>query len=118
MEKKLRLRRNEDFTRVYRQGRASYNRDFKVVFRQNRKDHNRYGFSLSKKFGKAHERNRTKRQLREIVRLNQEIFPSGYDIVILPKESVKIQDYHRLSESLLHCVKQWTSKEKGSQLRR
>lgn len=107
MERSFRLRKNDEFQRVYRRGIPAYNRDFKIIGFRNHLEHNRYGFSLSKKFGKANERNRTKRRLREIVRAHQEIFPQSFDYVILPKETAKSLTFSELEQSLLHCLRQW-----------
>lgn len=107
MERRLRLRKNEDFKRVYRRGIPGYNRDFKLIAFANGSHENRYGFSLSKKYGKAHERNYMKRRLKEIVRTNQSHFPKGYDYIILPRESAKAHDFTTLEQSLLHCIRQW-----------
>ncbi|WP_066925353.1 ribonuclease P protein component [Murdochiella massiliensis] len=107
MERSFRLRKNDEFQRVYRRGIPAYNRDFKIIGFRNHLEHNRYGFSLSKKFGKANERNRTKRRLREIVRAHQETFPQSFDYVILPKETAKSLTFSELEQSLLHCLRQW-----------
>ncbi|MDD7593865.1 MAG: ribonuclease P protein component [Peptoniphilaceae bacterium] len=110
MERALRLRKNEEFKRVYRRGVPAYNRDFKIIGYRNGTHANRYGFSLSKKFGKAHERNKMKRRLREIVRTHQDAFPGGYDFVILPRESAKAHDFQTLTRSFLHCLAQWNKR--------
>ena len=107
MDQEKRLRKNEDFLKVYRNGKACFNRDFKMILLKNRLMHSRYGFSISKKYGKAHERNLLKRRLREIVRLHEDKCPIGYDIVVIPRESVKTLDYEGLSKSLFHCLGQW-----------
>lgn len=118
MDRQIRLRSNEDFIKVYRSGKPAQNRDFKMIFRRNNKLHNRYGFSLSKKFGKAHERNRMKRQLREIVRLNQTNFPIGYDIVVIPRDAAKNKPYDELERSLFHCLRQWEKKDNNRNTRK
>lgn len=113
MERRLRLRRNEDFNRLYRRGNASYNRHFKLIGRRNGKNRNRYGFSLSKKLGKAHVRNLLKRRLREIVRIHADSFPNGYDFVFVPRNEAVALSYAELESSVLHVLKHWNPEKKN-----
>ena len=53
--------------------------------RKNRTDGNRVGVTVSKKLGKAHVRNRTRRRIREVYRLNEEKFQPGWDIVVVAR---------------------------------
>lgn len=111
MEKKLSLKKDKDFKKVYKKNFACYNRDFTVLVRENGLDSPRFGFTISKKIGKANSRNQLKRKLREIVRLNYKNL-NGVDIVIIPKKHTTEFDYHRLKSSLGHALNQAFRKKK------
>lgn len=115
MKKNLRLRRNSDFTRVYRSGFRIYHQEFAIFGRKNGKPTNRYGFSLSKKLGNAVTRNRLKRQLREIVRLQEDRFPQGFDFIIMPNPTAIGKTYSELEEFLFRGVEIWKQKKEKKQ---
>jgi len=111
MEKRLSLRKDTDFARVYKKNEAFFNRDFTVLIKNNGLDHPRFGFSISKKIGKANERNKLKRKLREIVRKNYKNL-NGVDIVIIPKKHITTYDYKSLQKTLGHVLSKAFKKNK------
>lgn len=104
MEKKLRLRSNQDFKRVYARGKSYRNRNFILIARPNRLSHPRVGFSITKKTGNSVQRNLLKRRLREIIRLNRDRLNQPMDIIVIPRQNTLELRYEQLESSLLHVI--------------
>ena len=103
MKRGNRLSRSRDFEAVYRHGRSVSSR-FLVLywFPQEDPGEPRFGLSVPRSVGSAVERNRLKRQLREIWRERLERVPPGNDYVLkvrtgLP-EAVAAQGFEWLGE--------------------
>jgi ribonuclease P protein component len=62
----------------------------------------RYGFSVTKKVGKAVRRNRLKRVLREIMRL-QSLRP-GWDVVFMARSVAVNSSYHQLERAVTRLL--------------
>lgn len=102
MEKSIRLRKDREYTVVYKRGKRYWNHQFTMVVKKNNLQGTRVGFSVNKKYGNAVERNRIKRQLREIIRIHYKTMKKGYDIIIIPKKNTKEMNYTQLEKSIKH----------------
>ena len=97
------LKLNHIFQRLYRtSGQANGHLVFYA--RKNRTATNRVGITVSKKLGKANVRNRARRRLREVYRLNEDKFQSGWDIVIVARTRAIHAPFEKLTESFLSAA--------------
>ena len=94
------LKLNHVFRRLYRSN-GQANSCLVLYARKNRTETNRVGITVSKKLGKAVVRNRVRRRLREVYRLNEEKFLPGWDIVIVARSRAVEVSFQKLNESLL-----------------
>ena len=97
------LKLNHIFQRLYKtSGQA--NPHLVLYARRNRTATNRVGITVSKKLGKANVRNRVRRRLREVYRLNEDKFQSGWDIVIVARTRAIHAPFEKLMESYLRAA--------------
>jgi len=98
------LKLNHVFRRLYRT--SGFAGPYLVLYaRKNREGCNRVGITVSKKLGKAHIRNRIRRRLREIYRLNEEKFLPGWDIVLVGRGKALDADFAAMTNSFLALAK-------------
>ena len=83
LSKEERLKKSEEFRRAFGSHLKQSCPGAKLAVLPNSLDKSRLGVGLSKKFGNAVERNRAKRQVREIFRLHKHRLKPGFDLVFL-----------------------------------
>ena len=112
------LTKSEQYALVYNEGRSWVSSLMVMKALPNGLNLSRYGFSVSKRVGKAVTRNRVKRLLREILRLTP--VEPGWDIIIIARPAVATAEYAELRksvESLLSRAKLLVENYEGIRLR-
>lgn len=98
------LKHNHIFRRLY--STSGYGNSYLVLYaRKNRTNTNRVGVTVSKKLGCAVVRNRVRRRLREIYRLNEHRFSPGWDIVVVARSRCVSADFGKLTQAYLSLAK-------------
>jgi len=94
------LKLNHIFRRLY--ATAGFANSYLVLYaRKNRTDTNRVGITTGKKLGHAVVRNRIRRRLREVYRLNEDKFAPGWDIVVVARSRCIHADFASLTKAYL-----------------
>lgn len=104
MKKEYRVKRSQDFDNIIRKKQSFANRQFVIYYQENKLDHMRLGISVSKKLGKAHERNRLKRYVRESFKTRKD-FLKNYDIIIIVRPAAKGLSFLEFGSSIDHVLK-------------
>lgn len=104
---KLRLKR--DFDRVFREGKSVQSNFFTVIYVKNNFDFNRIAIVVKRKLGKAHDRNKIKRWIREAYRTMKPELSKGFDIVVIPRKTLSevldTLDFHVIKSELKSLLK-------------
>ena len=99
------LKRNSDFQRVYREGKSYANRYLVLYVLQNQTERNRLGISVSKKVGNSVVRHRMARLIRESYRLQEDMFNSGLDMVVVTRKNAVNCSCQEIASALFHLGK-------------
>ena len=94
------LKLNHIFRRLY--ATSGLANSYLVLYaRRNRTATNRVGVTVGKKLGHAVVRNRVRRRLREVYRLNEDKFAPGWDIVVVARSRCITADFGKLTNAYL-----------------
>lgn len=101
MKKTVSLKENHLFRRLYSKGQSAVSPYMAVYIRRTGRPDNRLGLTVSTKLGHAVARNRVRRRLREIYRLNEDKLASGVDMVVVARVKAVHAGYQQLEESFV-----------------
>jgi ribonuclease P protein component len=105
-----RLARRRDFAAVYAR-KKSWAVPLLVLYLRRHEPNGpdaetrRFGFSVSKKVGKAHDRNRVKRRLREICRAHRGEWQKGFDAVFVARSAAQFAEYVALENAVCELLR-------------
>lgn len=106
LSKLYRLSKNFEFQNVYRKGKGASSQFFSVNYLLNKYTFPRYGVVVSKKTARRSvDRNKLKRQVREIVYVLSKKTNNHFDIVISARPSSFDLDFNRLKKELEEVLK-------------
>ena len=96
------LKKTYEFQNVYKNGKSYANKYLVMYVLKNDLNRNRIGISVSKKVGNSVIRHRITRLIRESYRLQEEMFNSGLDIVVIARGTAREVGYKEIESALLH----------------
>ena len=105
MDARVTVKQNGDFRRIYRRGRSAVAGGVVVYCLKNRQGMSRLGVTVSTKLGHAVVRNRVRRRIREIYRLNRDKMRPGWDVIVVGRGRSAAGPYRKMNEAYLDCLR-------------
>jgi len=103
----VRLRKHADYVRAYSAARKRQSASMSwFLAPQEQAASPRVGLTAGKVLGKAHERNRIKRRMREVLRRHVEMLPHGFDLIFHPRRSVLTIPFAKLEAEMARILEQ------------
>lgn len=106
MNKKNRLTKRKEFGYIYKNGKKLSTPALMVIYITTKLNHPRFGFVVNKKLGKAHMRNKIKRQFREIVRTHLDQFSPKLNYIFVAKPDILTLSFTQKTELILQIKDQ------------
>ena len=105
MKPAVTLKQNYEFRRLYQKGASSAGSCMVLYCRKNKLGHNRLGLTASVKLGHAVVRNRARRRLREVYRLNSSRLSTGWDIILVARSRTVTASWKELNDTFLRLCR-------------
>jgi len=106
----VRLRKHSDFQRAYAAARKRQSASMSWFLAPRTGETEpvpaRVGLTAGKVLGKAHERNRIKRRMREALRRHLDLLPDGMDLILHPRRVVLTVEFTKLEAEIVRILTQ------------
>ena len=101
-----RLRREKEVDLVFKKGKSVFDSACGIKFKENHQSDSRFAIVVGTKVHKrAVQRNRMRRQYREILKKHLPEFKTGYDVVLLTSKEALALDFAQKEERLLRVLR-------------
>lgn len=102
MKKIITINRNNVFKRAYLRGRYFVSPELVTYVIKNRDRSTRVGITTSKKIGKAVQRNRARRVIKEAYRLIFDNIKIGFDIVFVARKKTSLVNMNKVKRQMIY----------------
>ncbi len=105
MTQTISMKYNRDFKRLYSRGKSIAAGYLVLYYQKNKLGKNILGITVTKKLGKAVQRNRVRRLIRECYRLRENEMNIGYNLVLVARNRAVGADFEKIGRDLSYLLK-------------
>ena len=99
------VKKNTDFNDIINTGRCIRNKYYSIYYKDSEDDFPKFGLAVSKKCGNAVDRNKIKRQLRNLNADNKKLFSIKMNYIIMVRKEILNVSYLQMEEQLINLIK-------------
>ena len=103
MNKEKIIKKSSTYTEIIKDNTSIKNKYFSIYYKKS--NETKYGITIPKKIGKAHIRNKIKRQIKNIIINNEKNIQKGNNYVIIIKEAILELTYSDMTTELNNLFK-------------
>ena len=104
LPKECKIRKTKEYALLRNSGKTYMGEYTLFRFFFSARQETKMGITVSKKYGRAHQRNRFKRLCREAFRLNRHQFPCGVWINISPKHGMRLNSLCEIKKDIQSLI--------------
>jgi len=104
MKKNERIKKRIEFDEIIKTTKSSKNSFFVLHFKEKKEETSRFGIAVGTKIGNAVIRNKLKRQIREIIQEEKNLFKKDLDYIIMVRKPCLDLTYKQMKEKLTQLI--------------
>jgi len=106
MKKAERIKKHEEFDNFIKKTDSVKNSFYVLHYLKQKEANSRFGIAVGTKVGNAVIRNKLKRQIREIIKEEKNLFPKNLDYIIIVRKQCLDLNFKQMKERLIELIKQ------------
>ena len=98
------VKTNNEFNDIINSGTYIKNKYYSIYYKKSDLDFPKFGLAVSKKCGNAVERNKIKRQLRNIIDNHKKLFSNNMNYIIMVRKGIIDISFNQMEEYLVNLI--------------